>query len=147
MTNDKVKKRKVFKSKEARNSRSFDFALILLTYLLITGVILGKDGFMSGQEILIGSFLPAYLFWFVTSLLPQKSRFHESIIYQESLQELMKELYIHGFELREKVGDMYVFVRGSICTKERIFAKEIGGNCELYGKYPRSFVNRNATKE
>jgi hypothetical protein len=142
MTNDKVKKRKVLMSKQACFTRNVNSVVLLFFLIVLLGLIAVDNDFMSGRGILLSAAVPSWIIFIWFSCRRTKTSCHHSSIYKGSLEDLIKEMYIHGFSLKEKVGEFYVLETSYFLLKTTILVKTDGKNCELFGGYPNELSNK-----
>jgi hypothetical protein len=68
---------------------------------------------------------------------------NNSSTYKGSLENLIKEMYVHGFALKEKIGELYAFRTHYLLFRKTILVKSNGSSCELFGDYPKKFLHTN----
>lgn len=143
MTNNQVKKQTVLMSKSAKIERNCNLTMGYFIYLVISGIIICSDpAFTKKAELFISIPVVTFLFLLISFLIPAKSTFHESFTYKGSFEDLIKEMYIHGFELKDKLGELYVFKSYYSFFKRRMLAKDKGSICELFGVLPYEFYEQ-----
>ena len=137
MISEKVKSQKVLLSKSAKIDRNCNLTMGYFIYLIVNGIIICSDpAFVKSKEIFISIPVVTFLFFLISFLIPAKSAFHKSFTYKGSLEDLIKEMYIYGFEVKDKLGELYVFKSYYSLFKRRMLAKDKGGICELFGVLP-----------
>jgi hypothetical protein len=123
---------------------------IFLTLVLI-GVFTGKglEWGGGGLSLVAGSItLCALPFCVLFSVLSKRhTRSDHASIYQGSLNDLVKEIYIHGFTLNNKIGEFYVFRTHNLFFKGTMLVRDNKENCELFGDHPKRLHNKSAKRE
>jgi len=138
------KKKEVFLTKEVRGRRAQQIALFSGLTTVLTMLVVGKDGAISGNEILVWTWSIIYLILVLVPLIPQKYETRDAVSYEGSLEELLIELYQYGFELKEKIGAMHVFTTNCcFIHRLKIFVKVEKTGCKLYGSYPKELIKLN----
>lgn len=137
-----IQTKEVLMSKDACFRRNINSVVLLFLLIVLTGVVAGKDGFMSGEVILAFAVFPSYIIFFWLCFLRVKTRCHNSVTYKGSLEDLIKEMYIHGFVLKEKVGEFYVLETRYFLLKTVMLVKNDGERCVLFGGYPNELSKK-----
>jgi hypothetical protein len=142
MTKEKIevtKSMEVYLSNEAYNRRSINLALRMSLVWFFVHYI-SKNSELHSIFIILS--IPAFFIgsWFCIKGV--KIRSNNSIIYQGSLGDLIKEMYIHGFELNEKIGELYAFRTHYFLFKKTILVKINDKSCVLFGDYPKELSNK-----
>jgi hypothetical protein len=129
-----TKSTEVYLSNGAYYRRSINLALRMFLVWFFIGYI-SKSSDLHSMFIILS--IPSFFIGFCVCIKGVKIRSNNSIIYQGSLGDLIKELYIYGFALNEKIGELYAFRTHYFLFKKTILVKSGGSGCELFGDYPK----------
>jgi hypothetical protein len=139
-----IKNTKVYLSKVAHGRRAVNWIVSMFLISMLFALVMGKDGAMSGvgivclAEIIAGLFALLFAFKRTTII-----RNNKSIIYHGSFEDLIKEMYIHGFALNKKIGELHVFSTHYLLFKQKMLVKSSGSSYELFGDFPNELIIKN----